>query len=141
MRWRGRGREVPTDSSGEHTETRATQRTTRPTRLIWSCLGQRLVPQMPMAQRTKRKMLAIRCVAGDRSLDNAGGFSDLFAAIRTSITRRIPPVNPTSNAALPVLVVYKPGVFRHQSRMRNPLPQTTVQSRFYAFCDLIRFTI
>ena len=55
-----------------------------------------LLQKMPMAQRTKRKMLAIRYVAGDRSLENAGGFSDLFAAIRTSITRRIPPVNPTS---------------------------------------------
>jgi hypothetical protein len=55
-----------------------------------------VLQKMPMAQRTKRKMLAIRYVAGDRSLEKAGGFSDLFAAIRTSITRRIPPVNPTS---------------------------------------------
>ena len=37
-----------------------------------------------MAQRTKLKMLAIKYVAGERSLErsleNAGDFSDLFAA-------------------------------------------------------------
>ena len=50
-----------------------------------------------MAQRTKLKMLAIKYVAGERSLErsleNAGDFSDLFVA---SITRRIPPFRPTS---------------------------------------------
>ena len=39
-----------------------------------------------MAQRTKLKMLAIKYVAGDRSLENASDFDDLFAAIGASIT-------------------------------------------------------
>merc|ERR1712166_405797 len=44
-----------------------------------------LLQKLPMAPRTKLKMLAIKYVAEDRTLENAGNFSNLFAAIRASI--------------------------------------------------------
>ena len=78
---------------------------------------------MPMAQRTKLKMLAIKYVAGERSLErsleNAGDFSDLFAAsieYRLFVRRRY---------ALPVPVVSKTGVFRHQFYHRKLLIDST----------------
>merc|ERR1712166_1207155 len=44
-----------------------------------------LLQKLPMAPRTKLKMLAIKYVAEDRTLENASDFSNLFAAIRASI--------------------------------------------------------
>merc|ERR1719162_126509 len=47
-----------------------------------------LLQKLPMSQRTKLKMLAIKYVAEDRTLENAGDFAELFAAIRASINSR-----------------------------------------------------
>merc|ERR1719162_1713876 len=47
-----------------------------------------LLQKLPMSQRTKLKMLAIKYVAEDRTLDNAGDFAKLFTAIRASITQQ-----------------------------------------------------
>ena len=47
-----------------------------------------LFQKMPMAQRTKLKMLAIKYVAEDRSLENAGDIAKVLADIRASITKQ-----------------------------------------------------
>ena len=51
----------------------------------WTPTPVSLFQKMPMAQRAKLKMLQIKYVAGDRTLDQASDFSQLFTDIRTSI--------------------------------------------------------
>ena len=50
-----------------------------------TCEQVTLLKKLPMAPRTKLKMIAIKYAAEDCSLENAGDFADLFDAIRASI--------------------------------------------------------